>query len=432
MSQLPAQPMTVGIVGAGITGLALAHELQRTGTEYVVLEADDEPGGVIRSGRVDGHLLEWGPQRLRRTGPVDELITDLGLDEEVIEAGDTKLFVYANGALRRAPFSIEEFGHTDLLSWRGKLDVLEEPQTAPADPDETAAEMFTRKFGEEAYKNLIGPLFGGTYGSLPERMPVKHSLSGVLRMEETYGDLLTPVLKRAMDGGSSAPAMSFEEGVQRLPEALYDAHHENVHLGTPVGAIREAGDGYRLETDDGSFDVDSVVVTTPAEVSADLLSPFAERADSLRELTYNPLALVHLRADSDRDGFGYQVRHDEGLDTLGVSWNASMFGRTGKSESTGVYTAFLGGMKNPELLDESDETLGDIAATEFADVMRTDAEVLSVRKLHRGFPAYDESWDALKGFETPDGIHLATNYTGRMGVPSRIREAKALAERFAA
>ena len=84
-------------------------------------------------------------------------------------------------------------------------------------------------------------------------------------------------------------------------------------------------------------------------------------------------------------------------------------------------------MKNPELLEESDETLGDIAATEFADVMGTDAEVLSVRKLHRGFPAYDASWDALDEFETPDGIHLATNYTARMGVPSRIREAKALA-----
>ncbi|MGA9399216.1 protoporphyrinogen oxidase, partial [Haladaptatus sp.] len=362
-----------------------------------------------------------------------ELIADLGLEDEVIEAGDTKLFVYANGALRRAPFSIEEFGTTDLLSWRGKLDVLEEPQTDPVDPEETAAEMFTRKFGEEAYENLIGPLFGGTYGSLPHRMPVKHSLSGVIRMEEKYGDLLTPVLKRAMADGSSAPAMTFEEGVQRLPEALYDVHEENAHLETPVTEIREQGEEFVLETDDESLDVDDVVVTAPADVSADLLSNLSDAAESLRTLNYNPLAFVHLRADSDRDGFGYQVRHDEGLDTLGVSWNASMFGRTGKAENgeSGVYTVFLGGMKNPGLLEESDGTLGEIAATEFADVMGSDAEVLSVHKLHRGFPAYDESWDALDEFETPDGIHLATNYTARMGVPSRIREAKALAGQLA-
>jgi len=95
----------VGIVGAGITGLSLAHHLDRAGVDHVVLEASDEPGGVVRSGRVDGTLLEWGPQRLRRTDPIDELIDDLGLDGEVVEAGDTEMFVYAEGELGRAPFS---------------------------------------------------------------------------------------------------------------------------------------------------------------------------------------------------------------------------------------------------------------------------------------------------------------------------------------
>ncbi len=418
--------MTVGIVGAGITGLALAHHLDKGEVEYVVLEADDEPGGVIRSGRVNGYLLEWGPQRLRRTNPVDELITDLGLDDEVIEAGDTKLFVYANGALRRAPFSIEEFGHTDLLSWRGKLDVLKEPQTAPAEPDETAAKLFTRKFGEEVYENLLGPLFGGTYGSEPERMPVEHALSGVMKLEQKYGSLLEPALKRAMAGGTSAPAISFEEGVQTLPETLYDAHAENVRLETPVTEVRETEDGYVLETDAEEFAVNEVVVTTPAAVSADLLATLAPTAASaLERLNYNPLALVHLRADCDRDGFGYQVRNDEGLDTLGVSWNASMFGRDG------VYTVFLGGMRNPELVEEDDETLGSIAATEFEKVMDAEADVLNVARLRRGFPAYDTSWDALDEVRMPEGVHLATNYTARMGVPSRIREARQLAESLA-
>ncbi len=418
--------MTVGIVGAGVTGLALAHHLERRGVDHVVLEADSEPGGVIRSGRVDGYLLEWGPQRLRRTEPVAELVADLGLEDEVIEAGETKLFVYARGKLRRAPFSVEEFGRTDLLTWRGKLDALKEPQTAPADPEETAAELFTRKFGEEAYRNLIGPLFGGIYGSEPERMPVKHALSGVLEMERKHGSLLKPALKRAMAGGSSAPAISFEEGVQTLPEALYDAHAENVRLETPVTEIREAEDGYLLETESEALAADEVVVTAPADASADLLSTLAPTsASALARLNYNPLALVHLRADCDREGFGYQVRHDEGLDTLGVSWNASMFGRDG------VYTVFLGGMRNPELVEESDETLGEIAATEFEHVMDAEADVLSVARLRRGFPAYDASWDALDEVRLPEGIHLATNYTARMGVPSRIREARRLAESLA-
>ncbi|HJR53873.1 MAG TPA: FAD/NAD(P)-binding protein, partial [Gemmatimonadota bacterium] len=53
----------IGIVGAGLTGLALAHELARRGVEHVVLEAADRPGGVIESARVDGRVLDFGPQR---------------------------------------------------------------------------------------------------------------------------------------------------------------------------------------------------------------------------------------------------------------------------------------------------------------------------------------------------------------------------------
>ena len=420
----------VGIVGAGITGLSLAHHLDRANVDHVVLEASDEPGGVVRSGRVDGTLLEWGPQRLRRTDPVDELLVDLDLDDEVVEAGETEMFVYAEGNLGRAPFSLDAFAKTDLLSEASKLRVVNEPSTDPGRPDETAAELFTRKFGEEAYRNLLGPLFGGIYGSDPAEMPVRHALSGLLKAEEKYGSLLAPAAKRAMQGGASAPAISFRDGAQRLPEALYDAHHERVHLETPVDAVRARDDGgYVIERADGeAVAVADVVVTTPADVTADLLGDLApDAADALARLNYNPLAMVHLLADCDREGFGYQVRHDEDLDTLGVSWNASMFDRRGP-DGAGVYTVFLGGMKKPELLEENESTLGTIAAEEFEEVMNAEAEVLSVEKLDRGFPAYDRSWDAIDDLSTPDGVHLATNYTARMGVPSRVREAKRLAE----
>ena len=38
--------MTVGIVGAGITGLALAHYLGERGADSVAFEAASDPGGV--------------------------------------------------------------------------------------------------------------------------------------------------------------------------------------------------------------------------------------------------------------------------------------------------------------------------------------------------------------------------------------------------
>jgi len=167
------------------------------------------------------------------------------------------------------------------------------------------------------------------------------------------------------------------------------------------------------------------VVTTPASVTGELLDGLADGADQLAELTYNPLALVFLEADHDHTGKGYQVSYGADLHTLGVSWNAEMFGRDG------VQTVFLGGMHEPALVAEPADRLADIARREFEQVVGTEAAVIDVAKLDPGFPAWDQSWWNLEALDLPHGITLATNYTDRMGIPSRVREAKQTAEALA-
>jgi oxygen-dependent protoporphyrinogen oxidase len=142
-------------------------------------------------------------------------------------------------------------------------------------------------------------------------------------------------------------------------------------------------------------------------------------------LNYNPLALVFLAADHGREGKGYQVGYGEELHTLGVSWNTYLFDRDG------VNTAFLGGMHEPDLVEASDDRLAAIASEEFERVVGEPAAVIDVARLSPGYPAWDHSWWALKDLKLPPDVFLATNYTGRMGIPSRVREARELAEQFA-
>jgi oxygen-dependent protoporphyrinogen oxidase len=424
--------MTVGVVGAGVTGLALGHHLDREGREWVAFEADDRPGGVVRSEELAGHVVEVGPHRIRATDPVRELVGDLGLGDELIEADDDlPLYVYHRGKLRVVPRSVGEFVRTDLVSARGKLRALGEPLAAPGDGGETAADLFRRKFGPEVYHNVVEPLFSGIYASDPERMPARHSLSGLLRIDEREGGLLGPALRRLAAGGSTAPPVSFEGGLGRLPGALYDAHADRIHLSTPVESVVPAGDGgaddgYLVRAGGDERRVDDVVVTAPAGAAADVFrEAFPEATDRLDRLAYNPLAMVYLEADVDREGFGYQVHADEALRTRGVTFVDSLFGREN------LYTAFLGGMSDPDVLEESDRALERTAAEEFEAVLGAPAEPIGVNRL-RAYPAYDDSWAALDGLELPEGIHLATNYTARLGVPSRIRESKRLAADLAA
>jgi oxygen-dependent protoporphyrinogen oxidase len=418
--------MTVGIVGAGITGLSLAHHLEKRDQDYQVFEADERPGGVVQSRQMGGHVVEVGPHRIRATDPVEELIDDLELADETLDADDDlPLYVYRDGKLRVVPRSVGEFVRTDLISHRGKLRALGEPLSKPGDGEETAAELFRRKFGAEVYENVIEPLFSGIYASDPEEMPARHSLSGLLRIERKEGSLLKPALNRLSSGGDVAPPISFEGGIGRLPEALYDAHTERVHLSTPVETVREVSEGYRIHADGEECAVEDVVTTAPAGATAEVFAEeFPDAAERLGSLSYNPLVMVYLEAEVDVEGFGFQVHRGEPFRTRGVTFVDSLFGREN------LYTAFLGGMSDPGVMDESDETLQATAESEFEEILGAPAEAIGVNRL-RAYPAYDQSWSALDGLELPEGIHLATNYTARLGVPSRIREAKRLAGELA-
>lgn len=420
----------IAVVGAGITGLALGHELARRNRDFILIDAAPNPGGVIRSIRVDGHLLELGPQRSRLTPPIAALIDELGLRDQVVTAPlDLPLKVYRNGRLRQVPFSLGAAVSTDLISWPGKLRVLLEPFRGGARPEETVASFLTRKFGREAYLSMLGPLYGGLYASDPADMLMRHSLSRVLAEFGVEGSILRALARkrrgrrRKAAGQRTTPApLSFRDGLATLPAALYARHRDRVLLGTPVLGVERAGSRLALRIPDGVIECDELVLTTPADVAAGLLREVAPGAAPLERLNYNRLAVVHLRSDYEHSAMGYQVALDESLETRGVTFNHSLFGRTG------VYTAFLGGARSPELVRLPDLRIGAIAAAEFELVTGRQAEVIHVSRVR--MPAWDRSWAALSEVRLPPNIHLATNYESRPGMPGRLARARELAERL--
>ena len=56
--------MDVAIVGAGLAGLSCAVRLENAGLKVKLLEADDAPGGRIRTDQVEGFRLDRGFQIL--------------------------------------------------------------------------------------------------------------------------------------------------------------------------------------------------------------------------------------------------------------------------------------------------------------------------------------------------------------------------------
>jgi len=114
------------VVGAGFSGLAAAWTLSNAGAEVLVLESSERPGGVVRSEKREGFLLETGPNTVRPTPELWSLIEALGLDGEVLLSDPrAKRYVDFEGTMHAVPMSPGQLFSTPLLSAGAKLRLLE-------------------------------------------------------------------------------------------------------------------------------------------------------------------------------------------------------------------------------------------------------------------------------------------------------------------
>ncbi len=419
--------MTVGIVGAGITGLTLTHALRTADVPVRTFEAHSNPGGTVRSRQTDGHVIDLGPQRLRLTPGLEALVDELGLTAQ-LRAGDDDqpLYIYREGDLYEAPLSVTAALSTDLLSLRGKLRVLKEPLTAPVQPGETVDDFLTRKFGPEAARRFFGPLYSGLYGTDPAEMLMKYSLGRALANAGVDGSVLVWAARKLLAGRNPPPVYTFDNGLGTLSEALYSAHADHIELATPVTGLTRRAGGYELQTPTGPQTVDTVVLTVPAPTAGDLLDPVAPAAATqLQQLTYNPIGMVFLESSFDQPGMGTIVPSDADVPISGLTWNASFLDRDG------LFTAYLDADSYPELATASDAELGTVAAGAFETLTGVSAHPIDTHRWEPGMPAYDGSWSGMNELSLPTGIHIAANYVGRPGLPGRVRNANALAETIA-
>ena len=419
--------MTVGVVGAGVSGLAVVRELSKRGVDVVGFEANEEPGGIMRSRQVDGHVLELGPQRLRLSEQIAGMIDELGLREELrIGDDDQPMYVYLDGDLKVVPLSVREAFTTDLLSIGGKLRILKEPLTGPPRDGETVEAFLTRKFGQQAARRFLGPLYSGLYGTDPDEMLMEYSLGKALRGAGIDGSILLWLVPKLIGGREVPEICTFEDGLGTLSDALYEANADAIRLGTPVTGIRGDGDGFEIVTGDEVTAVDEVVIATQAEAAAGLLSEFDEgTADTLRRFNYNPIAMVYLESEFDRPGIGTLVPWYESSKISGMTWNSSFLDRDG------LFTCYVDPGSYPGLLEESDETLAAEIAREFEAMVGAPATPIDVHQIEPGMPAYDRSWKALDELNPPEGIHFCTAFTERPGIPGRLRHAARIAGRIA-
>ncbi|HWT64798.1 MAG TPA: protoporphyrinogen oxidase, partial [Terracidiphilus sp.] len=401
--------MKIAIIGGGIAGLAAAYELNKARVagepvEYRLYEARPRLGGSLASEVVNGAVLERGPDSFISEKPAAaELCRELGLGDQLTPSNDAdrktwivvknRLVSLPDGLMFLVPTKLIPTALTPLFSLRTKIrmgmELLHPPR--PSTQDESVAALVERHFGQETVDRLADPLLSGIYGGDATRLSARTVLPRLVEMESKYGSLSRGMLAahqqmhaKAAQKPASSPARpsgprsiftTLRGGMQQLVDAL-EARLEPswLYRSTAVQSITRIGGRWQLTAANGAEEFDALIMASPAWAVGELLKPVdSELGTALANIPYSSSITVNLVYDESKigtlpEGFGFLVPAVEGRSMLAATFvHRKFLGRTPAGKA--VVRAFLGGMRNEALLEESDDLLVSTVRRELSEIL---------------------------------------------------------------
>ncbi len=486
LSEDAGEGFRVVVAGAGVCGLACAQRLVALARErglplrLTILEAASRPGGVIVTDRVEGFVVEGGPDCFVSDKPWGlDLCRRAGLSDDIVGTGTThrRSFVYVRGRLLPipegyqliAPGRILPFATTPILSLRGRLRAacdLVLPR-GPGVVDESLASFVRRRFGQETLERLAQPLLAGIYNADPERLSLRATMPRFLELERMHrsvilgllrGSRRDPAASRAgVSGARYSLFVTLRTGLQTLTDRLAATLPPgSLRLGTgmvrlePVrGAIAPESPGlssgdapaaarFKVTPSRGeTFEADAVVLALPACGAAPIVRSLDGRlADLLSAVPYGGAATVSLaygRSDVAHplDGFGFVVPRCEKRRLVACSFSSVKFpGRA--PEGKVLLRAFLDD-RTAQGVDP--ERLERLVRDELRDILGIEAAPLFARSYvySRAMAQYEvghlERLEAVEErLARHPGLALAGNGLRGVGLPDCVRSGELAAE----
>jgi len=386
--------MRVGIVGAGVAGLAAAKVLQENGHEVVLFEGRSEVGGQVVTFPVGGTPLECFYHHLFTSDTVAiRYIEELGL------GGDLRWIEPYNGHLvngRRYPFvtplDLLKFTAIPLTS-RIRLGLvalwLRRQHNWKKYEGVTARKWMERAVGKKAFAAFWGPLLRGKFAGHADEVG----------MVWLWGKIYLRFASRK--GGGSKESLGYLEGSFRryymALAGLIESRGGVIHLDTPVDRI-EVADGAVTGIVAGGelHEFDQVLLTTPniitKRIAPDLPAGYMAILDRVQYQWASCLVLALDRPLTDM----YWVSVADDLPFVACVEHTNFMKPEDYGGNHVVYLSNYASPGNPILRMDADEVL---------------AEYLPGLRVIN--PDFDVSWVRDKWFFTDPGGQpvIGTNYS---------------------
>ena len=423
------------IIGGGISGLSAGHFLKKKGVDFVIIESDNEPGGVIKSIKKNGFIYENGPNTiLNNNSSINQILKDYDLLDQKIKPGkqaSSNRYVYHNENPQVVPTSFIKFLRTPLLSINSKINIFLELFKSPHKKNTSVLNFISRRFGKEFHDNLIEPFLTGVYAGDTSNMSTKHALKKIWLLEQKFGSILKGLYRTKRQNFES---FNFSNGINSLTNIISKSLDKNLITKTKVIKVKKNKNKYEVKTDAKKTFVCKNIISSIPSFDLEKIIFRDEIKDTLATIKYNPVGVFHFsflkkEIGNNLNGFGILTKPSDNKNFLGVIFSSKIFPHI-CSDKFEVYTVMVGGEKQKSILKKDKINLQKLVLDDLRKLIKCHGklEESNFYIWKKGIPQYnlfqEEIEKSIKQFHSKNkGFHLIGNYFGGVSVSDCIKKA---------
>lgn len=430
----------------------MAYYLKKNGHQVDLFDQQAFAGGVIQTHCEQGFVFESGPNTGVISHPdVAELFSDLASDctIDIANPAAKHRWIWKGKRWEELPGGPVSFMRTPLFSFADKLKLMREPwQPKGTNPNETLDQLVIRRLGRSFLNYAVDPFIAGVYAGNPSYLVPRYALPKLWLLEQNYGSFIRGAIKKrklATDERTklaTREVFSVKGGLDNLIKALVkNIGEQNIHLNVShVKIAYQAPNQFIVEGSqpDKEFKTPfSHVVTTCGAYALPKLLSFINplQLKPFNELIYAGVVQVVLGFKQWQgipiNAFGGLVPSCENREILGVLLPSSFLEQRAPQDGA-LLSVFMGGMRQPYLMDYSDEQILEIAERETTQMMKLPAfnpDLIRIFRYQHAIPQYGastgERLERVQQLQNQyQGLTIAGNLRDGIGMGDRIKQAK--------